>query len=333
MFNRIGTATALSAVALTLGCSSLPERVETLDEARELVGSLEQDSLTREVAPTRFETAQQALQRAERSYEENEDLEIIEHDAYVALRNAQIAEQQIEEQRARDELQSGEAERNRVLLQAREREAERAQELATQRGQALEQQSEQLEDRAEQLEQQEEQIQAAQQRAQQLEQERAQLAQQAEELEQELVDIQAEETDRGLVLTLDEVLFDFDGAQLKPGAESTLQRVAQFLNEHPDRNLLIEGHTDAVGDEGYNMQLSEERAAAVREALVQYDITPDRVQTRGLGESFPVASNDTDAGRQLNRRVEIVMSDEGGQFAEGAIRTASIDEEDGSAPR
>src|SRR5690606_18579151 len=164
MFKRIGTAAALSAAALTIGCSSLPERVETLDQARELVGSLEQDSLTREVAPTRFEAAQQALQRAERNYEENEDLEVIEHDAYVALRNAQIAEQQIAEQRARDELEAGEAERNRVLLQAREREAEEAQQVAEQRGQALEQRCEQLGERSERLEQQEQQVQSEQQR-------------------------------------------------------------------------------------------------------------------------------------------------------------------------
>jgi outer membrane protein OmpA-like peptidoglycan-associated protein len=307
-----GAAGVLGALTLIMGCSSLPERVETLEQARALVQSLEQDPLTRDVAADRYENARRALDRAEAKYEENESLDLIEHDAYIALRNAQIAEQHIAEQRARDELQAGEAERNRVLLQAREREAQQAQQLAAQRGGQLEQRTEELE--------------AAQQRAEQLQES-------TDQLEQELADLEAEQTERGLIMTLREVLFEVDGAQLQPGAESALQRIAQVLNEHPERNLLIEGHTDSTGAAAYNQQLSEQRAEAVRAALAERGIDRSRVETRGLGESYPVASNESPAGRQMNRRVEIIVSDQQGEFADGAIRTASIDEQEETATR
>jgi outer membrane protein OmpA-like peptidoglycan-associated protein len=307
-----GAAGVLGALTLIMGCSSLPERVETLEQARALVQSLEQDPLTRDVAADRYENARRALDRAEAKYEENESLDLIEHDAYIALRNAQIAEQHIAEQRARDELQAGEAERNRVLLQAREREAQQAQQLAAQRGGQLEQRTEELE--------------TAQQRAEQLQES-------TDQLEQELADLEAEQTERGLIMTLREVLFEVDGAQLQPGAESALQRIAQVLNEHPERNLLIEGHTDSTGAAAYNQQLSEQRAEAVRAALAERGIDRSRVETRGLGESYPVASNESAAGRQMNRRVEIIVSDQQGEFADGAIRTASIDEQEETATR
>lgn len=314
---RTRAAGTIAALALITGCSSLPERVATLEEARTLIGSLEQDPLVRDVAGDRFESAQQALARADRSYEEDESLELVEHDAYIALRNAQIAEQQIAEQRAREELESGEAERNRVLLQAREQEARQAQQLARQTQSELEQTSEQLEAQQQQTAE-------ARERARQLEES-------ASQLEQQLTELEAEQTDRGLVMTLDDVLFNVDGAQLQPGAESTLARIAEFLNENPDRNLLIEGHTDATGPAAYNRDLSERRAEAVRRGLEERGIDAGRIQVQGLGESYPVATNDTTAGRQLNRRVEIVISDQNGEFADGAVRTASLDEQEGGA--
>jgi len=308
---------AVSALALAAACSPLPERIETLDQARSAVTELEQDPLTRDVAPDRFETAQQALSRAEAAFEESEELELIEHEAYVALRNAQIAQQQIEERRARDELEQGEAERNRLLLQAREREAQRAGEVAAQRGERLETQSEVLEEQSRLLEQQTQEAQQAQQRAQELEQ-------QTEQLEQQLAELEAQETERGWVLTLEDVLFDFDAAELNPGAGATMDRIAQFLAAHPDRNIVIEGHTDSSGSADYNQQLSARRAEAVRQALVGRGVEQSRIEITALGEEYPIATNQSVAGRQLNRRVELVLSEEDGEFA-GEQRTASAD--------
>jgi outer membrane protein OmpA-like peptidoglycan-associated protein len=130
----------------------------------------------------------------------------------------------------------------------------------------------------------------------------------AELLARELELLQARETERGIVLNLSDVLFEVDRAELQPGVLPDLGRLAEFLRANPDRPVLIEGHTDSTGTSEYNLQLSEARAAAVESALVQQGVPPARIQTRAFGESAPVASNDTAAGRQQNRRVEIVIA-------------------------
>lgn len=317
MRRTIGIATALSTIAVATGCSQLPEQIETLEQARTAVDTIEQDPLARDVAQTRYEQARAALGRAEEAYEEDEDLEIIEHEAYIALRNAQIVQAETEERRAREELEDSEGERNRVLLQAREREAEQAQQLAAERGEALTEREQQLEVQSRQAEE-------AQRRAQELAQEAQSLEQQTQELQQQLADLEAEQTERGWVMTLSDVLFRFDEAELAPGAAATMDQLAQFLQENPDRNIAIEGHTDSSGAASYNRDLSRQRADAVRQALVDRGVPSGRIEIRPLGEEFPVATNETTAGRQLNRRVEIVLSGEEGQF-EGEQRNASAE--------
>lgn len=133
---------------------------------------------------------------------------------------------------------------------------------------------------------------------------------------QELQDLQSKQTDRGMVMTLSDVLFDTGRATLKPGADRDLDRLAQALKDNPNTRVMIEGHTDSVGGDDYNMQLSEKRAEAVADALQMRGVPADRYQAKGLGKSFPVASNETQAGRQQNRRVEIVFSDASGRFAQ-----------------
>lgn len=133
---------------------------------------------------------------------------------------------------------------------------------------------------------------------------------------QDLSDLQAKQTNRGMVMTLSDVLFDTGRATLKPGADHDLDRLAQALKDNPNTRVIIEGHTDSVGSEAYNQDLSERRAQAVADALRTRRVSPDRYEVRGLGKALPVASNDTSAGRQQNRRVEIVFSDNAGRFAE-----------------
>lgn len=116
---------------------------------------------------------------------------------------------------------------------------------------------------------------------------------------------------RGPVLTLEDVLFDFEEATLRTEADAIIERTANYLRENPDRRAVIEGHTDHVGDTGYNVWLSNLRAESVRDALVDAGIDAKRIETGGLGETRPVASNDTQSGRQANRRVEIVFSEIG----------------------
>lgn len=131
------------------------------------------------------------------------------------------------------------------------------------------------------------------------------------ELERQLRDLQAERTERGIVMSLGDVLFATGSAQLTAGAQSRLDRLAQFLQRYPDRSLRVEGYTDSTGSSATNLRLSEDRAMAVRDALAARGVNPGRIVAQGLGEAQPVASNESESGRQQNRRVEVVISDPG----------------------
>jgi outer membrane protein OmpA-like peptidoglycan-associated protein len=127
-------------------------------------------------------------------------------------------------------------------------------------------------------------------------------------LQRQIDVLQARPTDRGLVLTLGDVLFETGRSGLKMGATGNLNRLVAFLNEYPDRTALIEGYTDSVGSEDYNQGLSERRADSVKSYLVGEGIGTTRLSASGKGERDPVASNDSAAGRQQNRRVEVIIS-------------------------
>ena len=132
--------------------------------------------------------------------------------------------------------------------------------------------------------------------------------QQAAELQRQIDVLQAKPTDRGLIVTLGDVLFDTGKASLKAGTTSNLNKLVAFLNEYSDRTVLIEGYTDSVGTEDYNQGLSERRADSVKSYLAGQGIGSIRLSASGKGESDPVASNDSAAGRQQNRRVEVIIS-------------------------
>jgi OmpA-OmpF porin, OOP family len=128
------------------------------------------------------------------------------------------------------------------------------------------------------------------------------------ELMQEL---RAERTARGLVVTLEDVLFEVNGADLQPGAQVQLLRLVEFLKRNPDRKVLIEGHTDSIGSSEYNLQLSLLRAESVQSFLVGNGLPADRITAIGYGETRPEAPNDSATGRQQNRRIEVVILDPG----------------------
>lgn len=305
-----GIATAMALALLAAACGGLPERIEPLEAARAAVRDAEQDRLASEVAATELAAARTALEEADALFEDDADIELIEHQAYLAQRYADIADQRIEQAHARERIEQGEAERNRVLLEARTREAETAQreaQVAQQRAQTAEQQA-----------------QVAQQQAQATAEQAATVAQENQALMESLNDLQARQTERGIVLTLSDVLFDTGQAELKPGAMSAIDRLAAFMREYPDRNVRIEGHTDSRGSEELNRDLSQRRAAAVETALLARGVGPERVESVGMGEAYPVASNDTAAGMQQNRRVEIVISADGGEFLNAGDRRAAL---------
>lgn len=134
---------------------------------------------------------------------------------------------------------------------------------------------------------------------------------QSEQLKRELAELNARETDRGMVITLGDVLFATGRAELNGSAVNNLAKLVTFFNEHPDRTAAIEGHTDNVGSESANFSLSQRRADAVRSYLANQGIAAKRMTTAGMGEGAPLAGNDTDTGRQQNRRVEIIISNPG----------------------
>ncbi|MDY6944656.1 MAG: OmpA family protein [Pseudomonadota bacterium] len=265
--------------SLMAACSSTPKTIEDLEIARAVVPQVE-SSPRAGVAASNVAEARKSLDRANRLADNGGKLGDIEFEAQVAARNAQIANEKILEAQAKEEIAKGESDRQAVLVEAREAEARR-------RGQ---------------------QAQAAQQQAQLAEQ-------RATALEQELAELKAKKTDRGMVLTLGDVLFDTGLATLKPGAYSTVDRLASVLKEAPDRKVLIEGHTDSVGSDEYNQGLSERRAAAVQTALLERGVRSDQIRALGKGEAVPVASNDNAAGRQQNRRVEMIFTDNQSQVA------------------
>jgi outer membrane protein OmpA-like peptidoglycan-associated protein len=295
MIGTTGAAAALLALAAT-GCSRLPDRVESVEQARESINTVANEPLAGRVAAEELEAARQALASADEAYEEREPLTLIEHRAYVAQRYADISRELVSEAQARAEVERGEAERNRIIAESREREAEAAR-------RAAENASRELDVQARAVEEQSRATQAAEQRAR--------------GLEQELEQLEARDTDRGLVLTLGDVLFDTAQATLKPGAATTIDRLAQFMRDYPERSVRIEGHTDSVGSDETNQQLSERRASAVRDALVMRGIDASRIQAVGYGEARPIAGNDSAGGRQQNRRIEIVLSDEQGRLDDG----------------
>jgi len=127
-------------------------------------------------------------------------------------------------------------------------------------------------------------------------------------MSQEMENLKAKQTDRGMVVTLGSALFQTDSASLKAGAQKNLGELAKYMTDFPQSKATIEGHTDNTGDAGYNQQLSEKRAMAVADYLTGNGVAGFRVSAKGLGQEFPIAPNDTEAGRQQNRRVEVILT-------------------------
>jgi outer membrane protein OmpA-like peptidoglycan-associated protein len=285
-----------TAIAATLAaCATTPESMPEVDQAKARVETLATNPLTQQAANRELTAARGALAQAEQALADGEDEELIVHLAYLAERRADIGLTRVEEAEARQRIAKAEAQRNEVLLEARSAEARAAQ----QRAQASQQEAEASRESA---------LQA-----------RAEL----EELRKDLTELQAKPTERGMVLTLGDVLFDTAQATLKPGADQTIDQLAEFLEKNEGTRIRIEGHTDSRGSDEYNRELSRQRAQSVAGALESEGIPPSRVEVLGRGEGYPVAGNESAAGRQQNRRVEIVFSNPTGSFTSAAETVSS----------
>jgi outer membrane protein OmpA-like peptidoglycan-associated protein len=284
---RIVAATAVIALA---ACATTPAvSPQVMNEARARVESLASNPLAAEAANDDLAAARSALGQAEQAQAKHEDAELVAHLAYLARRNAEIGLERVHEAEARQRIAKSEAERNAVVAQARAAEAQAAKaEAQVSRESALQAHAE------------------------------------LEDLQHQYEALAAKQTERGMVLTLGDVLFDTAQATLKPGAATTIERLATFLNQNTGTRIRIEGHTDSVGTEAYNEELSRRRAQAVADALTDRGIARDRIDVAARGEGFPVVGNETAAGRQQNRRVEIVFSNPSGSFATGPAAVSAV---------
>jgi len=285
--NLTRAALALS-VALALGaCSTTPTTTSLLDQTRSDYMSAQNNPLVTSYAPVEFRQAGEALDKANAAATAKESPADIDKLAYLAKQKIATANEVAKQKSAEAETANAGKQRDQIRLDARTAEAEQARRAA------------------EQAKAQADSANAATSAAQA----------QAAALAAQLADLQAKQTERGMVITIGDVLFNVDQARLTEAGMGTVRKLADVLTKATDRTVLIEGFTDSTGSSAHNLELSQRRAEAVRAALLQMGIDGSRVATRGYGEAYPVAGNDSSGNRQLNRRVEIVLSEAGSPIA------------------
>jgi outer membrane protein OmpA-like peptidoglycan-associated protein len=234
-------------------------------------------------------------------------------DAEAAKRDADAAQAQANEdarRRAEAEAARAHAEQQQAALRAQQEQATAQAEAARE---AAEDARRKTQEAQNQLDEAERQRQQAQNQTLQAEQAKDEAIRQKEEMRARLVAqlnqvLETHDTARGLIVSMPDVLFDFNKYTLKPEAREKLAKISGIVLAYPDLKLDIEGHTDSIGSDEYNQKLSEERAASVRGYLISSGVKPDNVAAVGLGKANPVADNSTATGRKLNRRVEMVVS-------------------------
>jgi outer membrane protein OmpA-like peptidoglycan-associated protein len=241
------------------------------------VQSAESDPNVSKYAALDLEAAKRDLAIADDAAMHHNDAQIAQS-AYMAAQNARLAQMHAAAKADDARVAAGQAERDQIMLAARNREVQNAK-IAT--DVAVDQ--------------------------------RNQATAETARLQAEVDQLKATPTPRGLVLTLGDVLFDTGRAELNPGAGRKLDQLAQFLSEHKDRRVQIDGFTDSVGTDAYNEDLSQRRADAVKAALLSRGVEASRIGTEGYGKAYPVANNNDSGGRQLNRRVEVVIGGDDGR--------------------
>ena len=278
-FPRPGRMLLLTALATALAaCSTVPDRNAALDDAHSRFSVAQSDPQVGALAPEELKRATESLRTADEAQAAGRDRATVDHLAYLSSQRLTIAQDTAASKAAQALTSGAAAERDRMRLAARTNEVAAAQQDAS-----------------------------ASQR--QLARSDARVA----DLQTQLNALNAKKTERGMVVTIGDVLFDTGRAELKAGSGRDMAKLAEFFKTYPQRGALVEGFTDSVGGEAANQDLSNRRADAVRSALVGMGVARERINVRGYGEDFPVAGNDNASGRQMNRRVEVVLSDDSGQ--------------------
>ena len=280
-FNNSGLPASLSLICFfslfLIGCGGPPAANMLLTQAQEAYQAAESDPLVVANAPVALQEAEEQLRRSEKIWAEKGSTADVEHQAYLTMQRVRIAQETAKLNNAEKDVKRAEVERKEVVLEMRTREAERAEEAARQ-----------------------------------ARMEADEAINKARQLAAKLTELEARKTSRGIILTMSDVLFGIGRSDLKPNSQDMMLQLSEYLKEYPARNVLVEGFTDSSGSPETNMQLSIRRAQAVRDELVARGVATERIRIRGFGHKFPVASNETPYGREQNRRVEIVISNEDG---------------------
>lgn len=273
------------AAALLLGaCSPAMVKPEGADDVHSKLARLQSDPELATRAPVAIQDAEEALAAAEVP---RDDADLSRHLVLIADRKVDIAAAQARTRLLEDQRKTLSDQRESARLDSRTREADAAKGSADAARMDAD---------------------AARSEAAASKQMTAAANQQAAELQAQIAELNARETERGLIVTLGDVLFATGRADLQGSAPSNLGKLAAFLNRYPERTVAIEGYTDSIGGDRFNQDLSQRRADAVKSYLMQQGIASSRLTSSGMGEGSPVAGNDSATGRQQNRRVEVVIA-------------------------
>ncbi|MES2106372.1 MAG: OmpA family protein [Pseudomonadota bacterium] len=283
----IYSALALVFTALLSACSSVPQTNSALEDARRDYLMAQSDPGVAKYASAELKLAGDALDKANAAWTSKESLRTVDNMAYVAKQKTATAREIAKQKSAEEAVASSAKQQDQIRLQQRTMEADTA------RNQAV----------------------TAQMDAAQAQRQKMQAEEHARQLQAQLDELSARKTERGLLITLGDVLFNLNQAQLTPAGLLTVQKLGLIMQQNPHRAVLIEGFTDSTGSASYNQTLSERRADAVVFALMGMGISRDRITARGMGMNYPITSNDTAANRQMNRRVEIILSEDDGKIA------------------
>jgi outer membrane protein OmpA-like peptidoglycan-associated protein len=276
----------------------MPASNAMLDQARGDYREAQTDARTQALAPLELKQAGDALALAESAFQRQDEATTVDHLAYLSRQRTALAQEAARRKGSEAEVAAATAERDKLRLDARTQEADAAGLRATTANAnaaiALRQAD------------------AAQRQSAASQQEARDAEGRSQAFEAQLRELNARQSERGMIITIGGLLFDSGRAELKPGGMRDVERLGDFLKQYPQRKVLIEGYTDSIGNNLSNQALSGRRAEAVRTALLGMGVDRAQLTATGYGETHPVAGNDNASGRQMNRRVEIVLSDENG---------------------
>lgn len=316
----------LTPLFVMVACQSAPKKDLALERTRTALEQLQNDPELTGYAPLAVSEAERALRQAEQTTQPAQR----DHLVYMADKKILIARAIAQREQLESTFRTLEDERSAMRIRSSELETEKAREEAAQARMMMAASEEDAERRRREAqiareqelessreaemarEEAEQALRLANSRASEAELARreADLAvAQMDSLKRQLENLQLRETESGVVVTLGDVLFNTGETELRDEAMTSLVEVVDLLQTEPDKQIRIEGHTDASGPAETNLQLSQDRADSVMAALISLGVSADRLEAVGMGEDFPIDSNDTDAGKSRNRRVDVILLD------------------------